>query len=80
LTIFCHCSFGWFLSRTVQTRGLGKKPSTVLAEDRVSKGLAMLIRGYLGVHGISAFADAEAIPAAFLPDTVTSGLLLLICP
>jgi hypothetical protein len=40
----------------------------------------MLIRGYLGVHGKSAIADAEAIPAAFLPATVTGGLLLLICP
>jgi len=40
----------------------------------------MLIRSYLGVHGTLAFADAEAIPAAFLPDTVPGGLLLLICP
>jgi hypothetical protein len=54
----------------------------VLAEDRVSKGLAMLIRSYLlGVEGKSAIAaDPATIPAASVPTLVSGGLLLLICP
>jgi len=62
-------------------RGLGNKPSTVLAEDAVPKGLAMLIRSEKdGVPGGAAHAArAQAIPAAFLP-TLLIGGLLLICP
>jgi hypothetical protein len=61
---------------------LGKEPSTVLAEDWASKGLAMLIRSYLfGVDGKSAIAaDPVSIPAASVPTQIFCGLLLLICP
>jgi len=82
LTIFCHCGFRAFSSRTALERGLGNKPSTVLAEDRVPKGLAMLIRSEkFGVRGGAASAvRARAIPAAFLPTLSIGGLLLLIGP
>jgi hypothetical protein len=41
----------------------------------------MLIRSEkFGVHGKSAFAAPEAIPAASLPTLLLGGLLLLICP
>jgi hypothetical protein len=54
----------------------------VLAEDAVSKGLAMLIRSYLyGVQGGAAKAvRSQAIPAASLPTLLVGGLLLLIGP
>jgi hypothetical protein len=54
----------------------------VLAEDRASKGLAMLIRSDLfGIEGKSAIAaDPVSIPAASVPTPVLCGLLLLICP
>src|SRR6266480_6426019 len=81
LTIFWHCGFRHFSSRTALERGLGNKPSTVLAEDWVPKGLAMLIRSEKdGVQGGAAnAARARAIPAASLP-TLLIGGLLLICP
>ena len=81
LTIFWHCGFRHFSSRTASERGLGNKPSTVLAEDPVPKGLAMLIRSEKdGVPGGAAnAAGAQAIPAASLP-TLLIGGLLLICP
>jgi hypothetical protein len=81
LTIFWHCGFRHFSSRTALERGLGNKPSRVLADDAVPKGLAMLIRSDLfGVRGGAAIAvRAQAIPAAFLP-TLLIGGLLLICP
>src|SRR5947207_13173562 len=81
LDIFWHCGFRAFSSRTALERGLGNKPSAVLAEDRVPKGLAMLIRSEkFGVRGGAASAvRARAIPAAFLP-TLSIGGLLLICP
>jgi hypothetical protein len=55
------------------------KPSMVLAEDAVPKGLAMLIRSEkVGVHGKTAQAvRPEAIPAAFLPTLLIGGLLLI---
>jgi hypothetical protein len=63
-------------------RGLGNKPSTVLAEDAVPKGLAMLIRSEnYGVQGGAANAvRTPAIPAASMPTLLLGGLLLLICP
>ena len=81
LTIFWHCGFRHFSSRTALERGLGNKPSTVLVEDMVPKGLAMLIRGEkYGVQGGAAKAAGPcAIPAASLP-TLRLGGLLLICP
>jgi len=61
---------------------LGNKPSTVLAEDPVPKGLAMLIRSEkFGVRGGAASAvGTQAIPAASLPTLLIGGLLLLIGP
>ena len=38
LTIFCHCSFTRFSSRTGSGQGPGNEPSTVLAEDSRSQG------------------------------------------
>jgi hypothetical protein len=63
-------------------RGSGNQPSRVLAEDVVSKGLAMLIRSELyGVQGGAALAaHAPAIPAASAPTLLIGGLLLLIGP
>jgi hypothetical protein len=54
----------------------------VLAENRVPKGLAMLIRSDLyGVQGGAAMAvHAPAIPAASAPTLLIGGLLLLIGP
>jgi hypothetical protein len=51
----------------------------VLAEDALSKGLAMLIRGDLyGVRaGAADAARACAIPAASLPTLLIGGLLLI---
>jgi hypothetical protein len=62
-------------------RAIGNKPSTVLADDAVPKGLAMLIRSKnFGIQGGAASAvRALAIPAASLP-TLLIGGLLLICP
>ena len=82
MTIFWHCGFGYFSSRTAPERALGNEPSMVWAEDWAPKGLAMLIRSEkFGVHGKSAVvADPEAIPAASLPTLLLGGLLLLICP
>ena len=52
----------------------------VLAEDRASKGLAMLIRSKkYGVRGGAAKA-APARPAATAPTLLLGGLLLLIGP
>src|SRR6266481_2523498 len=81
LTIFWHCGFRHFSSRTALERDLGNKPSTVLAEDPVPKGLAMLIRSCLFVvqGGAANAVRAQAIPAASLP-TLLIGGLLLICP
>ncbi len=81
LTIFWHCGGVHFSSRTGSERGLGNKPSRVVAEDAVPKGLAMLIRSCLyGVQGGAASAvRTQAIPAASLP-TLSIGGLLLICP
>src|SRR5712671_5505279 len=81
LTIFWHCGFGHFSSRMALERGLGNKPSTVLAEDAVPKGLAMLIRSCLyEVQGGAANAvRTPATSAASLP-TLLIGGLLLICP
>src|SRR5260370_39870369 len=75
LTIFWHCGFTHFSSRTALERWLGNKPSTVLAEDAVPKGLAMLIRSCLfGVRGGAASAVcAQAIPAASLPTLLIGG-------
>jgi hypothetical protein len=65
-----------------RVRGLGNKPSMVLAENRRSKGLAMLIRGEIvGVQG--GMADAVRIPAialASLPTLLLGGCLALIGP
>ena len=60
----------------------GNQPSTVLAEDVVPKGLAMLIRSDMyGVQGGAAMAvHAPAIPAASAPTLLIGGLLLLIGP
>ena len=82
LTIFWRCGFGYFSSRTALEPGLGNKPSTVLAENAVPKGLAMLIRSQMyGVQGGAANAvRTQAIPAASLPTLLIGGLLLLICP
>ncbi len=81
LTIFWRCGRLRFSSRTTSERGLGNKPSTVLAENPVPKGLAMLIRSEkYGVQGGAANAVRQAIPAASLPTLLISGLLLLICP
>jgi hypothetical protein len=54
----------------------------VLAEDAVSKGLAMLIRKRSdGVQGGAANAvRTQAIPAVSLPTLLLGGLLLLIGP
>jgi hypothetical protein len=62
-------------------RALGNQPSTVLADDAVPKGLAMLIRSEnFGIQGGAAKAvRTPAIPAASLP-TLLIGGLLLICP
>jgi hypothetical protein len=62
-------------------RALGNKPSTVLAEDAVPKGLAMLIRSEnYGIQGGAPRAARPlAIPAALL-STLLIGGLLLICP
>jgi hypothetical protein len=38
LTIFWHCGFGAFSSRTASERAAGNEPSIVLAEDSASKG------------------------------------------
>ena len=80
LTIFWRCSRPHFSSRTNSERCSGNEPSTVLAENSLIKGLAMLIRSDLvGVQGGAAEA-APAIPAARLPTLRLSGLLLLIGP
>ena len=79
LTIFWHCGFGYFSFRTMPDAAQANKPSTVLAENRASKGSGMLIRSEkYGVQGGAADA-APAIPAASLP-TLLLGGLLLICP
>jgi hypothetical protein len=54
----------------------------VLAENRASKGLAMLIRSEKhGIPGGAARAvDPCAIPAASVPSLLIAGLLLLISP
>jgi len=66
----------------VPKRSAGNDPSTVLAEDALPQGLAMLIRGEkYGVRGQPAgAARAQAIPAASLPTLLLGGLLLLIGP
>jgi hypothetical protein len=81
LTIFWHCGFGHFSFRTDPKARRGNKPSMVLAEDAVPKGLAMLIRSEkYGIQGGAANAvRAQPIPAASLP-TLLLGGLLLICP
>src|SRR5437868_1267507 len=82
LTIFWRCRLWHLLFRTVGIALLGKEPSMVLAEDRASKGLAMLSRSDLfGIEGKSAVAaDPVSIPAVSVPTPVLCGLLLLICP
>src|ERR1700687_2407505 len=81
LTIFWHCGFGHFSFRTDPKAPPGNRPSMVLAEDAVPKGLAMLIRSEkYGIQGGAANAVCiQAIPAASLP-TLLLGGLLLICP
>ena len=83
LTIFWHCGFEHFSSRT------GSKARPRLTNHQwfwprigLPKGLAMLIRSEMfGVHGKAAFvAGPEAIPAASMPTRLLGGLLLLICP
>jgi hypothetical protein len=66
----------------VQERGLGNKPSMVLAENPAPKGSAMLIRSEnYGISGGAARAvRPRAIPAASLPTLLIGGLLLLIGP
>jgi hypothetical protein len=68
--------------KRLRKRASGNQPSRVLAEDVVSKGLAMLIRSDLyGVQGGAAIAaHAPAIPAASAPTLLIGGLLLLIGP
>jgi hypothetical protein len=82
LTIFWHCSFRHFSSRTALKRCTGNEPSRVLAEIPALKGLAMLIRSEkVGVQGGAASAArTPAIPAASLPTLLLGGLLLLIGP
>jgi len=82
LTIFWHCGDRHFSFRTARERLSGNELSTVLAEDALSKGLAMLIRGRMyGVQGRAADAvRPEAIPAASLSTLLLGGLLLLIGP
>jgi hypothetical protein len=66
----------------VPERLLGNKPSTVLAENALFKGLAMLIRSETyGIPGGAAqAAHLRAIPAASVPNLLIGGLLLLIGP
>jgi hypothetical protein len=72
------------ISRLKQSRKRvsGNLPSTVLTENPVPKGLAMLIRSDLyGVQGGAAMAAHTcAIPAASAPTLLIGGLLLLIGP
>jgi hypothetical protein len=87
LTIFWHCGLAHFSFRTgsenaSKATNRGNQASMVLAEDELSKGLAMLIRSEMvGVQGGAADAvRTPAIPAASLPTLLLGGLLLLIGP
>jgi hypothetical protein len=81
LTIFGHCGYGYFSSRTT----VGAVPATKCQRfwPRIFgvQGSGMLIRGKIeGVEEGAAKAEASAIPAASLPTLLIGGLLLLICP
>jgi hypothetical protein len=68
--------------KQLRRRVSGNQPSTVLTENPVPKGLAMLIRSDLnGVRGRAVVAARTcAIPAASAPTLLIGGLLLLIGP
>jgi hypothetical protein len=77
-----HFSFRTGSENASKATNRGNQASMVLAEDELSKGLAMLIRSEMvGVQGGAADAvRTPAIPAASLPTLLLGGLLLLIGP
>jgi hypothetical protein len=83
LTIFWHCSFRPFSSRTAPRAASWQRTVNGFRRGFAAlKGLAMLIRSETcGVQGGTASAGrAFAIPAASLPTLLLGGLLLLIGP
>jgi hypothetical protein len=79
LPLFWHCDVPQISFRTVPDRRFGNKPSMVLAENSVLKGLAMSIRSEKhGIPGEAARAVCPcAIPAASIPTLLIGGLLLI---
>jgi hypothetical protein len=79
LPLFWHCDVPQISFRTVPDRRFGNKPSMVLAENPVLKGLAMSIRSEKhGIPGEAARAVRPcAIPAASIPTLLIGGLLLI---